>query len=75
MAYTGKLLPKGEVPPERETLSRLQVYKRVRILQVEVYERVGKGKEISHFRCLKGLCINIFRTDAACGNLVPRAFP
>ena len=32
----------GEVPPETGKFFRLQVYKRVRISQVEVYERVGK---------------------------------
>ena len=32
----------GEAPRERGTLFRLQVYKRVEISQVEVYERVGK---------------------------------
>ena len=32
-----------EAPPERGTLSKLQVYKRVRISQVEVYKRVGKS--------------------------------
>jgi len=30
-------------PPERGTFFRLQVYKRVRILLVEVYERVGES--------------------------------
>ena len=33
----------GEVPPERGSFSRLQVYKRVGISQVEVYKRVGKS--------------------------------
>ena len=33
----------GEAPPERGTFFRLQVYKRVVISQVEVYERVGKS--------------------------------
>ena len=33
----------GEAPPERGTFSRLQVYKRVGILQVEVYKRVEKS--------------------------------
>ena len=33
----------SEVPPERGTFSRLQVYKSVRISQVEVYKRVGKS--------------------------------
>ena len=32
----------GEAPPERGTFFRLQVYKRVEISQVEVYEGVGK---------------------------------
>ena len=32
----------GEAPPERGTFFRLQVYKRVGISQVEVYEGVGK---------------------------------
>ena len=36
MAYTGRLRP------ERGTFSRLQVYERVGILLVEVYEMVGK---------------------------------
>ena len=31
----------GEAPPERGTFQRLQVYESVRILLVEVYERVG----------------------------------
>ena len=33
----------GEAPPERGTFFRLQVYKRVGISQVKVYERVGKS--------------------------------
>jgi len=33
----------GEAPPERGTFFRLQVYKRVGILQAGVYERVGKS--------------------------------
>ena len=33
----------GEAPPERGTFFRLQVYKRVRISQVDVYKRVGKS--------------------------------
>ena len=33
----------GEAPPERGTFFRLQVYKRVGVSQVEVYERVGKS--------------------------------
>ena len=33
--------PYGEVPPERGTFFRLQVYKRVGILLVKVYKRVG----------------------------------
>ena len=32
-----------EAPPERGTFFRLQVYKMVGILQVEVYKRVGKS--------------------------------
>ena len=32
-----------EAPPERSTFFRLQVYKRVCILLVEVYERVRKS--------------------------------
>ena len=32
-----------EAPPERGTFCRLQVYKRVGISQVEVYEREGKS--------------------------------
>ena len=31
----------GEAPPERGTFFRLQVYKRVDISLVELYERVG----------------------------------
>ena len=31
----------GEAPPERGIFFRLQVYERVGILLVEVYERVG----------------------------------
>ena len=33
----------GEAPPERGTFFRLQVYERVGILLVEVYERAGKS--------------------------------
>ena len=33
--------PYGEAPPERGTFFRLQVYQRVGILLVEVYEMVG----------------------------------
>ena len=33
----------GEAPPERGIFSRLQVYERVGILVVEVYEMVGKS--------------------------------
>ena len=33
----------GEALPERGTFFRLQVYERVRILLVEVYERVGES--------------------------------
>ena len=33
----------GELPPERGTFFRLQVYKRVGISQVEVYKRVGQS--------------------------------
>ena len=33
----------GEAPPERDTLIRLQVYKRVGNSLVEVYERKGKS--------------------------------
>ena len=33
--------PYGEAPPERGTFFRLQVYKRVGIVLVEVYKRVG----------------------------------
>ena len=33
----------GEAPPERGTFTRLQVYERVGISQVEVYKRVGKS--------------------------------
>ena len=47
MAYTGKLRPNCE----RGTLSRLQLYERVRILIVEVYERVKKSVS---FRSVKG---------------------
>ena len=32
----------GEAPPERGTLFRLEVYKRVGISRVEVHKRVGK---------------------------------
>ena len=34
-------LSDGEAPPERGTFYRLQVYEKLRILHVEVYERVG----------------------------------
>ena len=33
----------GEGPPERGTFFKLQKYERVRIQQVEVYERVGRS--------------------------------
>ena len=33
----------GEAPPEMGTFFRLPVYKRVRISQVEIYEKVGKS--------------------------------
>ena len=33
----------GEAPPKRGTFSRLQVYERVGILTVQVYEMVGKS--------------------------------
>ena len=33
----------GEAPPERGTFFRLQVYERVGILPVQVYEMVGKS--------------------------------
>ena len=33
----------GEAPPERGTFFSLQVYEKVEILPVEVYERVGKS--------------------------------
>jgi len=35
--------PYGEALPERGNIFRLQVYKRLGISQVEVYERVGKS--------------------------------
>ena len=35
--------PYGEAPPERGIFFMLQVYKRVRISQNEVYKRVGKS--------------------------------
>ena len=40
----------GEAPPERGTFFRLQVYKRVRISQVEVYKRVEKSVIKSVFK-------------------------
>ena len=52
----GKILCPGghslcrEAPPERRTFVRLQVYERVEISLVEVYERVGK----SAFGSVKG---------------------
>ena len=42
----------GEVPPETGKFFRLQVFKRVRISQVEVYE---KGRENGHLGIKKGL--------------------
>ena len=42
----------GEAPPERGTVFRHQVYKRVGISQVEVYKRVGKS---FHLGIYKGL--------------------
>ena len=47
MAFKGKFHPNCE----RGTFSRLQVYERVRISIVEVYERVGKSVS---FRSVKG---------------------
>ena len=47
MAYTGRLRSNCE----RGTFSRRQVYERVRISIVEVYERVGKSVS---FRSVKG---------------------
>ena len=41
----------GEAPPERGTFFWLQVYERVRIFLVEVYERVGNLS----FGSVKGL--------------------
>ena len=41
-----------ETPPERGTFFRLQVYERVRILLVEVFERVGKSCHL--FGSVKG---------------------
>jgi len=34
----------GEAPPGKRTFLRLQVYKKVGISQIEVYERVGKSE-------------------------------
>ena len=39
----------GEVPPERDTFFKLQVYERVGIFLVEVYER-----EVGHLGLWKG---------------------
>ena len=36
----------GEAPPERGTFIRLQVYERVEISLVELYERVEKSVKI-----------------------------
>ena len=47
MAYSGKLRPNCK----RGTFSRLQMYKRVRISIVEVYER---GRKSVSFRSVKG---------------------
>ena len=44
----------GEAPPKRGTFFRLQVYKRVEILLVEVYERVGKSLTWVSERAQKG---------------------
>ena len=52
---------KGE--PERGTVFRLQVYKRVGISQVDLYKRERNRS----FRYLKGPLIIIFRIDAPCG--------
>ena len=41
MAFTGRFRPKGG------TLFELQVYERVGILLIEIYERVGKSVVIS----------------------------
>ena len=43
----------GKAPPEKSTLSRLQAYERVKILQVEVYERTGKGPKTAFHACEK----------------------
>ena len=45
----------GEAPPERDTLFRLQVYKREGISLVEVYERVGKSIIVASKKTSKGL--------------------
>ena len=44
----------GEVPPERGTFFRPQVYDRVGLLLVEVYERVGKSVIWVYERAQKG---------------------
>ena len=45
----------GEAPPERDTLFKLQVYKREGISLVEVYERVGKSIIVASKKASKGL--------------------
>ena len=49
--YNGRY---GESPPERGTFLRLQVYKRVGISQVEVYEKVEKSVISVRKRTKKG---------------------
>ena len=57
---------KGRLRPKQGTFFRFQVYKRVGISQIEVYERVYK----SSFICFKGLLINTFQTDAPYGCII-----
>ena len=44
----------GEAPPEKGTIFRLHVYKRVRISPCKAYERVGK-LSVGPVKDLKGL--------------------
>ena len=46
--------PYGEAPPERGSFFTLQVYERVRISRVEVYERVSLSLRIQKGLFMRG---------------------
>ena len=70
----------GEAPPVRGTFFRLQLYKRVGILLVEVYERVGKSVIWVCKRNLHNSCYRVsllrktrsFREYSARSQWIPR---